>query len=169
MVKKKLNINSIDAFFFDFDGVLTNNKVYVDQYGNESVRCSRADGLAFKALKKINKPAFIISSEVNPVVKKRAEKLGVKAIIGTFNKLDEIKKIIKKKNFKLSRIFFVGNDINDFGIMNSCGYSACPFDSHTIIKKQSKYNMESRGGDGIIREILEDLFNLDLIKILEIK
>lgn len=54
MKKKKINIKSIDAFFFDFDGVLTDNKVYIDQNGNESVRCSRADGLAFKALKKIN-------------------------------------------------------------------------------------------------------------------
>ena len=168
MEKKKLNINSIDAFFFDFDGVLTDNKVYIDQHGNESVRCSRADGLAFKALKKINKPAFIISSELNPVVKKRAKKLGVKAIIGTFNKLDEIKKINEKNNFKLSRILFVGNDINDYGIINSCRHSACPSDSHAIIKKRSKYHMKSRGGDGIIREILEDLFNLDLIKILEI-
>ena len=77
MKKKKINIKSIDAFFFDFDGVLTDNKVYIDQNGNESVRCSRADGLAFKALKKINKPTFIISSEANHVVKKRAKKLGV--------------------------------------------------------------------------------------------
>ena len=168
MKKKKINIKSIDAFFFDFDGVLTDNKVYIDQNGNESVRCSRADGLAFKALKKINKPTFIISSEANHVVKKRAKKLGVRAITGTFKKLDKIEKIAKENKFKLNKIFFVGNDINDYSIIRSCQYSACPSDSHKIIKKLSKYNMASRGGDGIIREILEDLFGLDLIKILEI-
>ena len=50
----KISIDKIDAFVFDFDGVMTNNLVYLDQDGKESVRCSRADGLAFDVLHKLN-------------------------------------------------------------------------------------------------------------------
>ena len=70
-----ININDIDALVFDFDGVLTNNLVHLDQDGKEYVSCSRGDGLAFDVLRKFNKPAYILSTEKNPVVRARAEKL----------------------------------------------------------------------------------------------
>jgi len=66
--------NDIDAFVFDFDGVLTNNLVHLNQLGEESVSCSRSDGLAFDVLHKLNKPVFILSTEKNPVVSMRAKK-----------------------------------------------------------------------------------------------
>ena len=68
----KISIDNIDAFVFDFDGVLTNNLVQMDENGTESVSCSRADGLAFDVLKKLNKPAYILSTEKNLVVSWRA-------------------------------------------------------------------------------------------------
>ena len=55
-----MNIDNIDAIVFDFDGVLTDNFVYLNQEGMESVACSRADGLAFDVLHKLKKPAFIL-------------------------------------------------------------------------------------------------------------
>lgn len=58
----KISIDKIHAFIFDFDGVMTNNLVYIDQDGKETVRCNRADGLAFDVLRKLNKPAFIVST-----------------------------------------------------------------------------------------------------------
>ena len=64
-------ISQIKLLLFDFDGVLTNNKVYVNEKGEESVVCDRADGLAFRALKKIGIETFIVSTEKNEVVKKR--------------------------------------------------------------------------------------------------
>ena len=70
----KIPIKNIEAIFFDFDGVLTNNKVYVDQNGKESVECNRADGIAFEILNKLKIDTLIISTEKNPVVKARAKK-----------------------------------------------------------------------------------------------
>ena len=58
-----VSIDKIDAFVFDFDGVMTNNKVYLDQDGKEIVGCHRSDGLAFDVLRELNKPSFIISTE----------------------------------------------------------------------------------------------------------
>jgi 3-deoxy-D-manno-octulosonate 8-phosphate phosphatase KdsC-like HAD superfamily phosphatase len=54
---KIISLDNIDAFVFDFDGVLTNNLVHLNQDGNEWVSCSRADGLAFDVLRKLDKPA----------------------------------------------------------------------------------------------------------------
>ena len=69
----KISIDNIDAFIFDFDGVLTNNLVHLDQHGTESVSCSRSDGLAFEVLHKLKMPTYILSTEVNPVVTARAK------------------------------------------------------------------------------------------------
>jgi len=50
--------------------------------------------------------------------------------------------------------------------MQTVGYTACPSDSHYLIKQISMINLKSNGGQGIVRELLEQVFNLDLIKIL---
>ena len=68
-MKKYIPLESIQALVFDFDGVLTNNFVVVGQDGSESVTCSRSDGLAFDVLRKVNKPAYILSTEKNKVVR----------------------------------------------------------------------------------------------------
>ena len=69
-----ISIEKIDLIVFDFDGVLTNNKVSIDQKGNEWVSCSRGDGLGFDVLRKLNKPTYILSTEKNPVVTARGKK-----------------------------------------------------------------------------------------------
>lgn len=162
----KISINSIEAFVFDFDGVMTNNLVYVDDSGTESVCCNRADGLAFDVLNKLNKKSFILSSETNPVVRKRADKLKVPAIQGIKNKTIAIKKLANDNNFDLEKIFYVGNDLNDYNAMKACGFSACPANSHHKIKRISTFTLKVKGGDGVIRNLLEDVFNIDFIEIL---
>ena len=162
-----MNINEIDALVFDFDGVLTDNKVLVHQDGGESVICNRADGLAFDVLRKLAIPAYILSTESNPVVTVRAKKLNVQVIQGVVNKLETLTQISIERSYNLKKIFFVGNDLNDFSVMKNCGFSACPSDSHPEIKKISQFKLKANGGDGIVREILEDIFKLQLLKYLE--
>ena len=164
----KLLLNDIDAFVFDFDGVMTNNKVYIDQNGKELVSCSRSDGLAFDVLRKLKKPAYIVSTEVNPVVQARATKLKVQLLQGVDDKVETVKELCHKKSYNLKKIFYVGNDINDCLIMKLCGHTACPADSHIEVKKLSAQVLSSNGGDGVIRELLESVLELDFIKILYI-
>mgnify|MGYP000209177044 CR=1 FL=1 len=158
--------NDIDAFVFDFDGVLTNNLVHLNQLGEESVSCSRSDGLAFDVLHKLNKPVFILSTEKNPVVSMRAKKIKVPVVQGVSDKVLALKDLAKKNNFHLENILYVGNDLNDYLVMKSCGYTACPVDSHEEIKKISKYILTTKGGSGVVRELLEEVLGLDFIKIL---
>ena len=162
----KVSIDKIDAFIFDFDGVMTNNLVYIDQEGKESVSCSRADGLAFDVLHKLNIPSFILSSETNPVIKMRANKLRIKAIQGILDKEIAVKELANKYSYNLKNLIYIGNDLNDYQAMKICGYSICPADSHPIIKEISNLTLQSKGGDGVVRELLENVFNLNIIKIL---
>jgi len=165
-VDKPLYLDDIDAFVLDFDGVLTTNKVYVNQEGEEFVCCSRSDGLAFDVIRKLNKSVYILSTEKNKVVSARAAKLKVKVIQGVDSKVDALNRIAENEGYSLGNIFYVGNDLNDFHAIELCGYSACPKDSHERICNMSNYVLNSVGGDGVAREILEDLFQLDLVEIL---
>jgi 3-deoxy-D-manno-octulosonate 8-phosphate phosphatase (KDO 8-P phosphatase) len=163
---ESLSINDIDAFVFDFDGVLTDNHLLLDKNGHEWVRCHRGDGLAFDVLRKLEIQTYIISTEKNLVVTARAEKLKVPVLQGISDKQHTLKELSVKDGLNLARTFYVGNDLNDFNAMQMCGYSACPADSHTRIKHIAKYILASYGGEGIVRELLETLFNLDFVEIL---
>ena len=162
----KISIDAIDAFVFDFDGVLTNNLVHLDQEGKEWVSCSRADGLAFDVLRKLNKTAYILSTEKNPVVTARANKLKVRALQGVQNKVVALNQLAKESNIELEKILYVGNDLNDYHVMQICGFSICPSDSHEQIKEIASVTLKACGGDGVVREILENLLDLDFIEIL---
>jgi YrbI family 3-deoxy-D-manno-octulosonate 8-phosphate phosphatase len=166
MQNTKFLLTEIDAFIFDFDGVLTNNLVHLDQEGNELVSCSRADGLAFDVLHKLGKPAFILSTEKNPVVKMRAKKLKIPAIQGSFNKVSSLKEMTSKKGLSLQNVLYTGNDLNDYQVMKLCGFSACPADSHSKVKDIADIVLKTNGGNGIVRELLEDVLGLDFIEIL---
>jgi len=162
----KISLDNIDAFVFDFDGVLTNNLVHIDQDGRELVSCSRADGLAFDVLRKLQKPAYILSTEKNLVVKARAKKLKIPSLQGVSDKVEGIKELAASEGLNIQNILYVGNDLNDYHVMELCGYSACPSDSHEKIKLISTIELNSKGGDGVVRELLEEKLGLDFIEIL---
>ena len=165
-MKKKISLKDLDILFFDFDGVLTDNKVYLDQNGSEIVSCSRSDGMAFVLLNKIKKKTYIISSETNKIVAARAKKLKIPVLYGVKNKSQVIKKLSKEKKFNLKRTLYTGNDLNDFEAMKLCGYSACPSDSHKEIKKIATFVLDAKGGSGVVRELLEKIFKIDLLEYL---
>ena len=164
MRRKNIRLDDVDALIFDFDGVLTDNRVHLDQNGNEWVSCNRSDGLAFIVLEKIKKPTFIISTEKNKVVAARAKKLKTPVLFGIKNKSKALKKLSIKKNFNLDRTLYVGNDLNDYEAMKLCGYSACPSDSHKSIKKISTFKLDAKGGSGVVRELIEEILKFNILK-----
>ena len=166
MKNSKISLSDIEAFVFDFDGVLTNNLVHLSQDGQEWVSCSRADGLAFDVLRKLKIPAYILSTEKNLVVTERAKKLKIQAMQGVSDKVKAIKIFSTENKYKLDRVLYVGNDLNDYEAMKLCGYSVCPSDSHNKIKKIADIVLKTQGGKGVVRELLEDVLEIDLIKIL---
>ena len=158
-------INNIDAFIVDFDGCMTDNKVYVNQDGVEMVACSRSEGHAFEVLRHLKIPAFFLSTEVNPVVTERAKKLKVPVIQGSSDKVKDLKKLAKKEGYDLKKVLFVGNDLNDYHVMKLVGYSASPSDAHKRVKEISTFKLNRKGGEAVMRELLEEVFQLDFVKI----
>tara|TARA_B110000444_G_scaffold48904_1_gene44749 strand:+ start:2862 stop:3386 length:525 start_codon:yes stop_codon:yes gene_type:complete len=163
MKKNDFNFSKLDVIVLDFDGVLTDNSVYIGVNGEEFVRCSRADGLAFDCLKRLKKPVFIISSEKNKVVMARAKKLDVSCYYGVVDKQKILDKIVKRRNLKYKNVLYVGNDLNDYHVMKKCGYKLCPADSHKDIKKISDKVLKTKGGKGVLREVLENIFKINIL------
>tara|TARA_B100001027_G_C16242525_1_gene320136 strand:- start:896 stop:1372 length:477 start_codon:yes stop_codon:yes gene_type:complete len=149
---------NIDLIIYDFDGVMTNNMLYLDQDSNEMVQLSRADGLGISEIKKLGFEQMIISTEKNPIVSVRANKLNIDCFQGVESKKSFLLKNIKKK-FKFENILFVGNDINDEEAMKISGKAICPSDAHIKIKEISDLVLQTKGGYGVVRELLDIIIN----------
>jgi 3-deoxy-D-manno-octulosonate 8-phosphate phosphatase (KDO 8-P phosphatase) len=147
--------NNIKLMVYDFDGVMTNNKVYLDQNGKEIVQVNRADGLGVAEIKTLEIEQIIISTEINPVVTARANKLGINCLQGVNNKKKALKIYCNNNNLDLKNVGYIGNDINDKDVMKIVGFTFCPSDAHDSIQLISNYVLKTKGGDGVIRELLE--------------
>ena len=138
----------ITHLFLDFDGVLTDNAVYVNEWGEESVRCSRSDGIGIEKVKSKGIVPVIVSSECNEVVSRRAQKLRIDCIHGVSDK------VIAMKQFcdDLSKAAFIGNDVNDYDAMEAVSIPIAVADANPEVKKLAKYVTKARGGHGAVRE-----------------
>ena len=150
---------NIDAIFYDFDGVMTNNKVLLSETGVESVYVNRSDGLAIGYIKKLGIKQFIISTEKNPVVSRRAEKLKIDVFQGVNDKLSIIKKLIHDHKFSAENIIFIGNDLNDLEAINAIQNSFCPNDSHPEVLLSRCTILDISGGDGVIMALYNHITN----------
>jgi YrbI family 3-deoxy-D-manno-octulosonate 8-phosphate phosphatase len=150
-------LKDLKLIVYDFDGVMTDNKVILDENGTESVIVNRGDGLGISEIKKLNIEQLIISTETNLVVSSRAKKLKIPCLQGIENKKKSLLDYCKKNNFDLKNVAFVGNDINDKEVMKVVGLPICPKDSHENILSFSKIILNSSGGQGVVREIFDML------------
>jgi len=150
-----MDLTKITAIFFDFDGVFTDNTVYVSQNGIETVRCNRADGLGISLLHKENIRMAIISSEDNLVVSERAAKLNLPVYQGCGDKAVFLEEFLKKEKIDPEHAAFIGNDINDLNAMRLFKYKICPADSHPDILACANIKLNASGGNGAVREFCE--------------
>jgi 3-deoxy-D-manno-octulosonate 8-phosphate phosphatase (KDO 8-P phosphatase) len=156
---KQISPQKISLIAFDFDGVLTDNKVYVFQDGKEAVCCSRADGIGFDFLHKMNIPVVIISTESNPVVSARAAKLRVPVIQSQKDKYAALDKHCLENGLDVSRVMFVGNDVNDLPVMRQIKYAIAVADAFPAVKAVAWHILGTPGGNGIVREIIESVID----------
>lgn len=139
----------------DFDGVLTNDEVIVNQDGLESVICNRGDGIGFWLLREAGITAIVISSETNPVVRKRCEKLGIQSYQGTLDKATVLKKYLAENKIPAENTVYIGNDINDLQCFPLVGCAAAPADAHDLVKSKADIILKRNGGQGVVRELCE--------------
>jgi 3-deoxy-D-manno-octulosonate 8-phosphate phosphatase (KDO 8-P phosphatase) len=155
----RVTSKDLDALLFDFDGVLTDNRVLVFSDGTEAVVCNRADGLAFDHFRAVGLPAFIVSTETNPVVRARGAKLQVPVLDSVTDKAAAVRELCTANDFAPERLMFVGNDINDIPAMEIVGYPVAVADAHPAAIAAARHVLARNGGEGIARELMESVID----------
>ena len=150
---------SVQLIAFDFDGVFTDNSVYVSQDGIEAVRCWRSDGLGLSRLRNIGVQAFVISTEANPVVLARANKLKLPCKQGVEDKAAAILETCRELSIAPAQTMFVGNDINDIPAFKSIGVPVAVADAYPEVYPHVLYRTEKPGGFGAVREVCDLVFH----------
>ncbi|MCP9451762.1 MAG: haloacid dehalogenase [Nitrospira sp.] len=163
-------LEAIHTIAFDFDGVFTDNKVYVSETGMEHVRCDRADGLAidllrsYKRVRALDFQMIILSKEKNPVVAARARKLGIRCVSGKDHKLNWLKTFFESTRphdiAPFTGLIYLGNDLNDLPAIECAGFSVVPADAHPLLRSAASVVLNTLGGCGFVREFVERLLRL---------
>ena len=148
---------------FDFDGVFTDNMVYVLQDGSEAVRCNRSDGIGLQKLRKLKIEMVILSTESNPVVSARAQKLKIRCFQNCEDKRKTLQNLARESGISLDQVAFVGNDINDQACLDCVGLPIVVKDAHEDVVSIARYQTKKPGGHGAVREVC-DLFEQVLAK-----
>ena len=145
---------NIKLIVYDCDGVMTDNKVIVDQNGNEYATFHRGDGLAISRIRKeLDIAQIVISAETNPIILKRCEKLSIPVMNSVENKAVALKDYCKTNQIGLPDVLYIGNDINDREAMCLAGHRGCPSDAEPEILEIADWVSSKKGGDGVIREL----------------
>ena len=154
-------VGRIRLVAFDFDGVFTDNMVYVFEDGSEAVRCFRSDGIGLQKLTRMGIETVIISTESNPVVSARARKLNIQCVQDCEDKRAILEDIAQQKGISLDEVAFVGNDINDLQCLTCVALPIVVQDAHPDVIPAALYQTKRPGGHGAVREVC-DLFEQTL-------
>jgi YrbI family 3-deoxy-D-manno-octulosonate 8-phosphate phosphatase len=152
----------VDALVLDFDGTLTDDRVYLDQDGRESVTVHRGDGMGVALLLDAGLRILILSSEANPVVAARARKLGVPALHGVKAKEPALTQWCAEQRIALARTAYVGNDVNDLPCLQIVGWPIAVADAHHAVRAHARIVTSAVGGSGVVREIASALLERDV-------
>lgn len=147
----------IDLIMCDFDGVITDNRVWVDQDGTETVAAYRSDSVRVKDVRALGIEVMILSSEPNRVVEARARKMGVEAIHGIAlnDKGRVMRDVLAQKNLKAENVIFIGNDINDLPCFEVAGWAVAVADAYPEVIHAADHVLSKAGGHGALRELCD--------------
>jgi YrbI family 3-deoxy-D-manno-octulosonate 8-phosphate phosphatase len=145
----------VRAVIFDFDGVMTDNTVIVDQNGVESVVCSRGDGLGIGRLQAAGVQLGVLSKEKNPVVAARCAKLKLPHKQGVDEKLPELKRWLAELGVAREHAAYVGNDVNDLECLSWVGVPIVVADAEPQVLASAALVTTRPGGRGAVRDVCE--------------
>jgi YrbI family 3-deoxy-D-manno-octulosonate 8-phosphate phosphatase len=145
----------LELIVFDFDGVMTDNSVYLTADGTEMVRCNRSDGWGIDQLHALDFPMFVLSTEANPVLRARCEKLKLPVMHGLAHKEETLSEIIAERNISAKNVAYIGNDENDLGCLKLVGLPVVVADAHPAVLSVAKLVLNKNGGNGAVREFCD--------------
>jgi|WetSurMetagenome_2_1015567.scaffolds.fasta_scaffold29088_4 YrbI family 3-deoxy-D-manno-octulosonate 8-phosphate phosphatase len=146
---------TVRLIVLDFDGVLTDNRVWVDQDGREMVAANRSDSLGINRLRQAGVETVVISTETNPVVAARCRKMGISWLQGENDKAAALEKLLKERGVKASEAVFLGNDVNDLPCFPLVGCAAAVADAIPEVARQADLVLTRPGGHAAVRELCD--------------
>jgi N-acylneuraminate cytidylyltransferase len=147
----------IDLVIFDFDGVMTDNGVWVDEDGRELARCNRGDGWGVARVREAGVPMLVLSTEERSVAAARSAKLGIRCIHGVADKAAFLREWLAAEGIDPLHVAYVGNDVNDLRAMAAVGFPVAVGDAHPDVKRVARLVLASAGGHGAVREFCDRL------------
>jgi N-acylneuraminate cytidylyltransferase len=145
----------IELLVFDFDGVFTDNRVLVLEDGREAAWCNRGDGMGLSLLRATGLPIVVLSTEENPIVQARCRKLRLECRHALADKRAALVDLAREQHLDLSRVVYVGNDVNDLGCMDAAGFAVAVADAHPEVLARADFVLTLRGGKGAVRELCD--------------
>ena len=149
------DLRAVGLVVFDFDGVFTDNHVCVSETGEESVACWRGDGIGLRRLEEVGVPYVIVSTEPNPVVARRAEKLRARCVHDVADKLAVLRDEADRARVELDAVAYVGNDVNDATCLEAVGLPVVPADAWPEVVPLARWVLRRAGGHGCVRELCD--------------
>ncbi len=151
-----MDFSKIKLIILDNDGVLSDGKIIYDNNKLESKNFNAKDGLGIKLLQFSDIKLAIITGRSSNVVEKRCDDLQIKLLFqGVRNKLKKTIELLKELNLDWENVAYLGDDWNDFPVMEKCNISAVPADAFDDIKNRADIVTERNGGEGAVREFIE--------------
>ena len=162
-MKKLTKSKNIKILLTDVDGVLTDGGMYYTPTGDTIKKFHARDGMGVNLLKKSEIPTIIVTKEKTKMVKNWAKKMNISYVYDGIQEKEKIlPEICKKYSVTSSQIAYVGDDVNDIGLLKKVGFSATPNDGIMDVQNFVDYVCKKKGGDGVLREIADIiLHNID--------
>ncbi len=156
MSELDLRASKIKLAAFDVDGVMTDGSITYDENGVEYKTFNAKDGQGITNLRNAGVVTAIITARNNGTVQHRAENLKFDEIHqGSKNKLETLNSILKKYDFKMEEVAYMGDDLPDICILEKAGLSGCPFDAVDDVKSVVEFVSVKNGGKGAVREFCD--------------
>jgi len=157
----RILLEKINTFIFDIDGVLTNGNFIAMPDGEQLRTMNVRDGYALQLAVKKSYHIIILSGGKSEALKLRFLGLGIQHIfLGVNNKLEVYYNHISHYNINSDAVLYMGYDIPDYEVMSQVGFPVCPADATEEIKKISKYISPKKGGEGCVRDIIEQVMKI---------
>lgn len=152
-------LSEIRLVVFDFDGVFSDNRVWTNDLGEESVACFRGDSAGLRRLDEVGVDYFILTQETNDAVPARARKVRIDCIRGIDNKLPVLREEVERRGVSLGETAYLGNDVNDAECLAAVGVSVVPSDAWPEVVPLAKIVLTRAGGYGCVPELCDAIWN----------
>ena len=146
----------ITTFIFDFDGVLSDGKIYVIPGGEQLRATDVKDGYAIHyALKQGFKIAIISGGYSETMRERYANFPGMDIYLNIGDKIKTFHEYLEKHGLSQDEILYIGDDIPDYKVMQLAAVKCCPADAVEEIKSIADYISHRPGGSGCVRDVIE--------------